>query len=116
MITGGKIHISSNHHKPLEDEQDESLNKVLDFTVLSGEDEEDEDGNKVVESEFCVILIMRFDISFSIIPQESAYVTNGVQFLRQSRTSVHDHSGIRSKSHVVLGKSVSFMTKKTAQQ
>lgn len=46
------------------DEQDESRNKVLDFTVLSGEDEEDEDGNKMVESEFWVILMMRVEMSF----------------------------------------------------
>lgn len=64
--------MSSNHHRPLLEEQDESRNKVLDFTVLSGEDEEDEDGKKVVESEFWVILMMREEMSFSIIPDESA--------------------------------------------
>lgn len=71
-MAGGKIVISSNHHSPLLEEQDESLNKELDFTVLSGEDEEDEDGNKVVESEFWVILMMRAEMSFSMMPKESA--------------------------------------------
>lgn len=64
--------MSSNHHRPLLEEQDESRSKVLDFTVLSGEDEEDEDGKKVVESEFWVILMMREEMSFSIMPDESA--------------------------------------------
>lgn len=72
IMAGGKIVMSSNHHRPLLEEQDESRNKVPDFTVLSGEDEEDEDGKKVVESEFWVILVMREEMSFSMIPDESA--------------------------------------------
>lgn len=101
----------------MEDEQDESLNKVPDFTVLSGEDEEDDDGfSRFVESECWVIFIMRLEISFSMIPNESAYEMNKVQLLRQSRTSVNDHSDIRLKSSVVLGTRVSFMAKKTPQQ
>lgn len=117
MMTGDKIVISSNHHRPLEDEQDDSLNKLLDFTVqLSGEDEEEVDGNKMVESEVWVILIMRLEMSFSIIPEESAYEMKGSQVLRQSRTSVNDQSYILLKISVVFGNRVSFMAKKTAQQ